>query len=61
MILLRKAGDRIFIVVREGDETTAIPYDRLLAIKSRDSSADTKLTLYWDDDHPVVSSVLSAY
>ena len=61
MILLRKAGDRIFIIVRDGDGATAVPYDKLLALKSVDQGASTALTLFWDDDHPVQASGYSVY
>ena len=61
MILLRKAGERIFIIVRNEDGAVAVPYDKLLAMKSSDSGAATTLTLYWDDDHPVEATGMSVY
>lgn len=61
MILLRKAGDRIFIIVRNEDGAAAIAYDKLAAMKSVDRGADTALTLYWDDDHPIEAEGYSVY
>ena len=61
MILLRKAGERIFIIVRNQDGAVAVPYDKLLAMKSAERGADTVLTLFWDDDHPIEAEGFSVY
>ena len=61
MILLRKAGERIFVIIREGEVATAIAADKILAMKSDDSGDATRLTLYWDDDHPVETRGPSVY
>ena len=61
MILLRKAGDRIFLIVRNSDGAVAVPYDKILAMKSADVGATTALKIFWDDDHPVDATGMSVY
>lgn len=49
------------MLVRDGDATTAIAYDKILAMRSVDQGQTTRLTLYWDDDHPVETDGPSVY